>query len=246
MKIPRENSQSGPRLSSRHHARGLTLLEILVVVAIVAVLVAASIPVVRSMGDSSKQAACTSNLRNIGAALQLYAQDNQGVYPETTHTALGSKAWISALEEQLGKNYERARVCPADPRREDRIRDGGTSYILNSYIFVPAMDPFGRPLGKTLNRPSLIPDPGRTMIAFVCSDKLGTGPGNDHTHSERWTSWEAVRGDISPDRFGGGSKDGITGRSNYLYVDGHVASINAGELKRLVSEGKNPAKPPET
>lgn len=226
--------------------RGFTLIEVMVVLGIMVTLVAVAVPVGLSMRESSRQALCSGNLRNLGVALQLYAQDNGGVFPETTHTALGDKAWISALESQLGEHYEECRVCPADPQRKERIRDEGTSYILNSYVFVPKLDPFGRPLGKALNRPAALPDPGRTLIAFVCSDQLGTGPGNDHTHSERWTHWDAVRRDISPDRFHGGTQEGTKGRSNYLYADGHVESIEAAEFKRRILNGPTPALPPGT
>jgi len=219
-------------------------VELLIVIAVLAVVAAVSMPVGMAMLDRGRQATCMGNLRGIGLALQLHSQDNGGKFPETTHTAMPGKSWITALENELGSNYERSRVCPADPNREQRIRDGGTSYILNSFIFVPKIDPFGNQIGKIFNRPSAIPVPERTMIAFICSDDTGTGPGNDHTHSERWTTWEAVRRDISPDRFGGGADGGTKGRSNYLFADGSVESIRAADFKSRIAKGENPAKPP--
>lgn len=239
------NFKGSERFVSAHQT-GFTLIEVLVVIGIVAVMAAVAIPAGISIKESSLQSNCAGNLRNLGVAFHLYAQENGGVFPETSHTALGDRPWISALESQLGKNYEKSRICPADPKKEDRIRDGGTSYVLNSYIFVPKIDPFGRPMGKLLNRPALLPEPDRTLLAFVCSDQMGTGPGNDHTHSERWTAWDAVRRDISPDRFHGGRSGGSKGKSNYLYADGHVESIPAAEFKSRIQIGPNPALPPGT
>lgn len=151
----------------------------------------------RSAITASKQAASTSNLRNIGVALRMYADDNQGKFPETTHTASLGRAWIYSLQGYMG-NFDETRICPADPKAKGRREAKGSSYVLNSYLFVPAMGPFGEPIGPQLNRVNAIPDPSRTLIAFICSDRTGTGPGNDHTHSNLWTSWSAVCNDISP------------------------------------------------
>lgn len=244
--LPGSMESACSRQSVAKAHKGFTMTELLVVVGIVAVMAAIAIPAGISMREASLQSNCAGNLRSLGVAFYLYAEDNGGAFPETSHTALGNKSWISALEVQLGKNYEKTRICPADPQREQRILDGGTSYVLNSYLFVPKLDPFGRPMGKLLNRPSALPEPDRTLMAFICSDQTGTGPGNDHTHSERWTGWDAVRRDISPDRFHGGRADGTKGKSNYLYADGHVESIQASEFRSRIQTGPNPALPPGT
>lgn len=61
--------------------RGFTLLELLVAVAIVAILAALLLPTVNSMVSASKAAACVSNLRTLGAALQTYIAENDGRFP---------------------------------------------------------------------------------------------------------------------------------------------------------------------
>lgn len=176
-------------------------------------------------------------------ALQLYADDHQGRYPQTTHsTGLGS-AWIYTLERYMG-NFDQARICPADPRGQERLEAKGSSYILNSYVFVPRLGPFGQSTGPQLNRPAAIPEPERTPLVFICSDRTGTGPGNDHTHSNLWTSWSAVCADISPDRFSGNGRDRTKGSSLYLYADGRVESLSAREVKQKTDSGINIAKPP--
>lgn len=229
--------------NTKNTADGFTLVELLVVISIIASLAALAVLGARSVMLSSKQAACASNLRNIGLALHLYAQDHDGRFPETTHTADLETAWIYSLKEYLG-DFEKTRICPADPKGLERMAAKGTSYVLNSYIFVPEVGPFGEPEGPQLNRLQAIPEPSRTMMAFICSDGTGTGAGNDHTHSNQWSSWAAVCRDISPDRFGGGAADHSNGRSNYLFVDGRVESVRASDLKQKTESGVNVAKPP--
>ena len=60
---------------------GFTLVELLVVVAIVAVLAAITMPVLSNAIDGSKNAKCIGNLRGIGAAAMSYAADNDGRLP---------------------------------------------------------------------------------------------------------------------------------------------------------------------
>jgi prepilin-type N-terminal cleavage/methylation domain-containing protein/prepilin-type processing-associated H-X9-DG protein len=227
----------------KQEPRGFTVIELLIVVAIIAALAAIAVLGFRSAAVASRQSACMGNMRNIGAALHLYAQDHDGRFPETSHSTDLDGAWVYALEDYMG-DFETARVCPEDPQKRERIRARGTSYILNSYIFVPEIDPFGSAMGPALNRLTAIPEPTRTLIAFVCSDNTGTGPGNDHTHSNQWSSWAALAGDIAAGRFGGGGPLEPKGRSNYLYVDGRVESIPAIEVKRKTESGINIAYPP--
>ena len=222
---------------------GFTLVELLVVIVIVAVLATVAVSGVKGALAKSKQAACASNLRSIGVGLHLYAADHNGVFPETTHTEDLQNAWIFQLKDYLG-DFETVRICPADPQGKQRLAEKGTSYILNSYLFVPPVDPFGDPTGPALNRLAAIPDHVNTPMAFICSDRYGPGPGNDHTHSERWDSWAAVKADIAVGRFGGSSSDDENGSTNILYVDGGIRGYRAKELKNKTSSGENIAKPP--
>jgi prepilin-type N-terminal cleavage/methylation domain-containing protein len=160
--------------------RGFSLIELLVVLAVVAVLTALVGIGVAGVLGRARQAQCANNLRQIGVGLQLYADEHGGAYPTTTHTAQLHQAWIYQLERYLD-GFDEIRVCPADPRRDERRAAGGTSYILNSFVFVPKTDPFGRPIGRQLNRVAALPAPDQTILAFCCSDHVPAGPGNDHT-----------------------------------------------------------------
>src|SRR5262249_10155157 len=72
------------------NARGFTFIEIMVVVAILAILAALVIPRIMGRTDDAKRTAAKVQIRNIEGALQLYKLDN-GVYPSTEQ---GLKALI--------------------------------------------------------------------------------------------------------------------------------------------------------
>ena len=63
-------------------AAGFTFIEIMVVVAILAILAALVVPRIMGRTDEAKRTAAKVQIRNIEGALQLYKLDN-GVYPST-------------------------------------------------------------------------------------------------------------------------------------------------------------------
>ena len=60
---------------------GFTLIEILVVLAVLAILTAILLPVFASARHRARMTACASNLHQISLALHQYAADNDGNYP---------------------------------------------------------------------------------------------------------------------------------------------------------------------
>ena len=61
--------------------RGFTLVELLVVIAIIALLAALLLPTLAAAKASGQRAACVSNLRQVGIAVQSYAHDHDGRIP---------------------------------------------------------------------------------------------------------------------------------------------------------------------
>ena len=61
--------------------RGFTLIELLVVIAIIAILAAILFPVFATAREAARKTSCSSNLRQLGGAFQMYVQDHDETWP---------------------------------------------------------------------------------------------------------------------------------------------------------------------
>jgi len=240
-------------MKGRH---GFTLIELLVVIGIIAILMAILLPSLSMARMHAKRVVSTSNMRQIGLAMALYTEDNRGFFPETSHGLTGSNAirkrsWIFTLKPYVGDVNE-IRICPADPQRQERLEHGTASYVMNEYIAVDAVDPFGRKLGTSFRNKHRLKRPGGTITAFVGADALSASLTSDHTHSRLWFQsssedpWDPIRADIQPDRFHGRRRqDNTNGSSLYLRADNRVENLKALTVREWAEERFNFARPPE-
>jgi len=65
-------------------------VELLVVIGIIALLISILLPALNAAKERANRVKCSSNLRQIGQGLLLYANDNKGIYPRTPATTAGS------------------------------------------------------------------------------------------------------------------------------------------------------------
>ena len=96
----------------RRKSNGFTLIELLVVIAIIAILAAIIFPVFATARERARMAACLSNCRQIGMALQMYAPDNNETYPNIRITDY-TYNWKNAIQPYV-KN-KNVFSCPSNP-----------------------------------------------------------------------------------------------------------------------------------
>jgi prepilin-type N-terminal cleavage/methylation domain-containing protein/prepilin-type processing-associated H-X9-DG protein len=122
--------QSKPPRSKMHTQLGFTLTELLVVIAIIAALAGVAVPVSISMVEKSREAACLGNLRQIGAGLQAYLNDNNQHLPTLALGRASKDSEEPVLETVLLPYVGGADVfrCPAD---KEQFLTTGSSYNWN-------------------------------------------------------------------------------------------------------------------
>jgi prepilin-type N-terminal cleavage/methylation domain-containing protein/prepilin-type processing-associated H-X9-DG protein len=106
----RDRTPSAPR-------RGFTLIELLVVIAIIAILAAILFPVFAQARDAARKASCTSNMRQVGIAFGMYAQDFDECFPwAASNLATPTTTWYDLVEPYVKVGASGFGFTPAVPR----------------------------------------------------------------------------------------------------------------------------------
>jgi prepilin-type N-terminal cleavage/methylation domain-containing protein len=160
--------------------RAFTLVELLVVIAIIVILAALVLPVLSRTKAQGRQAACLSNLRQFGFALQTYASDNTGGLVGNLPANPGNSSWVLGNLQIPAQSTDPAYLrqgllfpyvnqpsvywCPADPSQtggRPRVR----SYSMNGWVGSRYMATYpGQPGCRTFIRESEFATAGPAAI----------------------------------------------------------------------------------
>jgi prepilin-type N-terminal cleavage/methylation domain-containing protein/prepilin-type processing-associated H-X9-DG protein len=208
-----------------------TLVELLVVVAIIALLLSILLPALGGARQAAIRAQCLSNIRQLEMAQVTYAAENEDrLIAAGDGTEQGS--WMTPLERH-GATPE-VRRCRADrsPYFTQAIPDTNpprrrsTSYGINNYVS-PTHAPFGE---EPIVRMQQVPRPARVVQLGELAE-TGSYAGADHLHAQDF--YLAVAPQITIElmdmqmplgRHGGQPKtwDAVL---NFGFLDGHAESL---------------------
>jgi len=206
---------------------GFSLIELLVVIAIIAILAGMLMPTLAGAQRKAKSIQCLGNLRQISLATVMYAEDNGGCLPRSTHSAgaYGQSPWGYAISGYLSRQT----LAPSDPMWTNLLRSiyrcpleqartNEWSYGKNVY---PELSP-SETGGPTWTRLEQIPHPTATILY---AEKMG-GSMADHFMANFWS--EGGQPEVDQNRH--------RPKSNYALCDSHVESL---EFKRTYDPERN-------
>ena len=104
--------------------KGLTILELLIVAAIVGAAVIFSSPLIRATREKARRHACANNLRRITEGMYSYAAEHEGKFPDD----------LSGLFPKYVGDLA-AFACPSDVDASDITQDGSDIDTASSYLY---------------------------------------------------------------------------------------------------------------
>jgi prepilin-type N-terminal cleavage/methylation domain-containing protein len=232
---------SGPR---RRNRDGFTIVELLVVIAALAILAALLLPIFTHARELSYRTRCAANLRQFAVAFSLYSSDWAGYWP-CPGGLVGDKSYWSQTGSGGLNCYIRQQglksvwCCPVLPEWYGKYPP--RSYSMNSYLRTPSDVEYP---GCTSVLRGIqvcrVPLPAQTILLYEgvpqsadYSEKAHTEDGVYYIY--RCANWTWARGyypkilhTINPGKPWHGT------RNNYLYADMHVVARPPG--RRTVGE----------
>ena len=119
--------------------QGFTLVELLVVLAIIAILTSILIPALAQAQDSARRVKCSGNLRNFGQSMHIYANENKGRLP--AHPAPSNWLWdIPRATHDVLVKFGMQRdnfYCPSNDRQHvGRLWNFTPQFTVSGYYYL--------------------------------------------------------------------------------------------------------------
>jgi len=254
----KNNATKNNALGLRQRSAAFTLVELLVVIAVVGMLIALLLPALSSVRGSVRRSQCGNQMRQLGIAMHAFAESQNGWLPKATGHGLDADAsWVAKLGPFL-EEADIVRICPVDPEADYRMENDLTSYVLNGFCTRVDEDHDDEdhdhedhdhedhdhedhdheheelPLAGAYANLHKLKSASTTVLLFEAApeahgDHVDSWDWFEHEHVEEGTVYDIISAEVATERH--------RGSANYLYADAHVDSIDAATIAQWAKEG---------